>query len=178
MALQYQALKDELLAGHPDTGPYNVDDTLAAGELNAINRPVEASASEILQYVILERFRTNTGTDTNNSNLFGRIKMMAEGALGVDVFGATPAVPLTVQDKAAAETFLRLVGPDSGFALSLLDTRFDQILNRLVAGNAIGAVDRTAIQNLSSNKQSRVQEIGFGRPVVNFTHVAYARALP
>jgi len=32
------ALKAELTAGHPDTGAYDADDALAAGELNAVNR--------------------------------------------------------------------------------------------------------------------------------------------
>lgn len=36
--MDYIALKAELDAGHPDTGAYNIDDTLAAGELNAVNR--------------------------------------------------------------------------------------------------------------------------------------------
>ena len=38
--MDYIALKAELDAGHPDTGAYNVDDTLAAAELNAVNRTV------------------------------------------------------------------------------------------------------------------------------------------
>lgn len=36
--MDYQLLKTELDAGHPVTGAYNADDTLAAGELNAVNR--------------------------------------------------------------------------------------------------------------------------------------------
>lgn len=36
--MDIDALKAELVAGHPDTGAYDVDDTVAAGELNAINR--------------------------------------------------------------------------------------------------------------------------------------------
>jgi hypothetical protein len=36
--MDYTALKAELAAGHPDTGAYNADDTLAAGELNVVNR--------------------------------------------------------------------------------------------------------------------------------------------
>jgi len=36
--MDYQALKTELDAGHPDTGAYNVDNALAADELNAVNR--------------------------------------------------------------------------------------------------------------------------------------------
>ena len=35
--MDYQALKTELLAGHPGTGAYNADDQLAADELNALN---------------------------------------------------------------------------------------------------------------------------------------------
>ena len=36
--MDYVALKAELDAGHPDTGAYNVDDALAAAELNTVNR--------------------------------------------------------------------------------------------------------------------------------------------
>lgn len=36
-------LKAELAAGHPDTGPYNADDTLAAAELNVVNRTLDRS---------------------------------------------------------------------------------------------------------------------------------------
>ena len=38
--MDYIALKAELDLGHPDTGAYNVDDILAAGELSAVNRTV------------------------------------------------------------------------------------------------------------------------------------------
>ena len=38
--MDYQALKAELDAGHPDTGAYDADDTIAAGELNAVNRTI------------------------------------------------------------------------------------------------------------------------------------------
>jgi len=38
--MDYNALKSELDAGHPDTGAYDADDALAAGELNAENRTV------------------------------------------------------------------------------------------------------------------------------------------
>ena len=38
--MDYVALKAELDAGHPDTGAYNADAALAAGELNAVNRTI------------------------------------------------------------------------------------------------------------------------------------------
>lgn len=36
--MDYVAIKAELDAGHPDTGAYNVDDQLAADQLNVVNR--------------------------------------------------------------------------------------------------------------------------------------------
>ncbi|MCK5604183.1 hypothetical protein KAR91_20010 [Candidatus Pacearchaeota archaeon] len=48
--MNIDALKTELLAGHPVTGPYDVDDTIATSQLNAINRTLNRSsmsASEI-----------------------------------------------------------------------------------------------------------------------------------
>ena len=49
--MDYPALKTELLAGHPGTGAYDADDTIAAGELNAVNRTRQrdfVTGSEIL----------------------------------------------------------------------------------------------------------------------------------
>ena len=40
----YQALKSELLAGHPVTGAYSGDDATAAGELNALNIDVNLAS--------------------------------------------------------------------------------------------------------------------------------------
>ena len=55
------ALKTELDAGHPDTGAYNVDDALAAAELNAVNRTQDRSsvpAAEILAAVVPAHYLT------------------------------------------------------------------------------------------------------------------------
>ena len=49
---QLADLKAELVAGHPGTGPYNVDHALAADELNAVNRTrnrASMSGDEIFQ---------------------------------------------------------------------------------------------------------------------------------
>ena len=57
------ALKAELDAGHPDTGAYNVDDALAAGELNAVNRTKPKSSmsgSEIINAVDTAEWGTRT----------------------------------------------------------------------------------------------------------------------
>ena len=49
--MNYQDLKTELDTGHPDTGAYSADSTIAAGELNAVNRTRQrefVTGSEIL----------------------------------------------------------------------------------------------------------------------------------
>lgn len=49
------ALKAELTAGHPDTGPYSADDETAANQLNAVNRTRERATlkgSEIYNAIV------------------------------------------------------------------------------------------------------------------------------
>ena len=48
------ALKAELIAGHPDTGPYDADAVIATGQLNAVNRTrpkTSMTGSEVLNAV-------------------------------------------------------------------------------------------------------------------------------
>ena len=48
------ALKIELTAGHPDTGPYDADDAVAADQLNVVNRTqnrVTMTASEVFNAI-------------------------------------------------------------------------------------------------------------------------------
>ena len=174
MALDYAGLQAELLAGHPDTGAYDADDALAAGELNALNRPVLASGAEIREFCLYTLHNEGTGSDTQNANIYGRIEMIAEAKQGDDPFGVTDS--LEVQQIAAAKTFLYMLNADD-FQVLLADTEFDAILTKLQGANAFSPADKTALQALADNKQNRVTEIGFGRTQVNADHVAFARAL-
>ena len=48
------ALKAELIAGHPDAGPYDADAAVAAGQLNAVNRTrprASMTGSEVINAV-------------------------------------------------------------------------------------------------------------------------------
>lgn len=178
MPFDYPALQAELLAGHPVTGAYNIDDQLAANELNALNRPSEAEAAEILQYCLLETSRTNAGADLVASNIYGRIKAVAGSAVGADPFNTgRPGDQLKLEEIHAAEAMLRILGAESGFALSLLDARFDAILEQLAQCRAMKQGDKTAIQGLSVDQQNRVMELQLGRNRVNADHVTKARAL-
>lgn len=65
--MNYEALKVELLAGHPVTGAYNVDDALALAECNAVNiirDRVSLSAAAIFDEILKERAEWDAlGTD-------------------------------------------------------------------------------------------------------------------
>ena len=64
--MNYEALKTELLAGHPDTGAYNADAAIAAGELTAVNRTRQrdfVSGSEILNATDNTEFSALTDTE-------------------------------------------------------------------------------------------------------------------
>ncbi len=54
------ALKAELLSGHPDTGAYDVDDTIAASQLNAVNR-----TRNVASVTGQDLFEATTETDRN-----------------------------------------------------------------------------------------------------------------
>jgi hypothetical protein len=180
MAIDYQALKAELLAGHPVTGPYDADNQIAANQLNAVNREGPPDPLSLLQYITLERFRTGT--------LYGRLKMLSDvrKVRAGNSYEFVP-VPLGAGDAdivpsqeqvAAASALMRYVDTDTEVALSLLDSRIDNILNDLgpSGAGAISAVDKTAIQGFSQNRQSRVQELNIG--FVRVGDVEFARSLP
>jgi len=92
--LSYAALAAELAAGHPDTGPYDADNAIAAGELNAKNRSknrTSMSGSEILNAIDKTEFNALTAANKQlvwdllhlgTLNPFG-----IEAGLFVDAFG-------------------------------------------------------------------------------------------
>lgn len=176
MGLDYQALKDELTAGHPVSGAYNADDTLAAAELNALNRPVASPASDFKNYCLYNLHRENNGDDTTNTNIYGRAVMVAEASAGSNPFGLSPPDSITVGQIAAAKTLVAILDSETETILSD-DANLDSILTKCQGANVMSPADKTALVALSDNKQSRASEINFGRPKVNATHVATARAL-
>ncbi len=92
--MDIDALSVELLAGHPDTGAYNIDAEIAAGELNAVNRTTNKTSmtgSEILNAVLKSEFVALTNAEESQFwdivhlsevNPFG-----IESDLMVDIFG-------------------------------------------------------------------------------------------
>lgn len=171
------ALKTELDSGHPDTGAYNVNDETAAAELNAMNRPAEGGVDGMLSYLITNRARSNEGTDTVNTAILGRIEHVAESSVGDDPFG-TGSV-LTLEHIHAAKMMLRTMTSAQLSTVNFVNTEFGNALSALAGGtgcDAIRPADKTALEALSQNQQSRATELGLGRvwPI----NVTEARALP
>jgi len=96
--MDYVALKAELVAGHPITGAYSDNDSVAADQLNVLNRTrnrESLSGSEILQAIDKAEFNALTAADKQlvwdllhlgTLNPFG-----VEAALFINAFGGSSA---------------------------------------------------------------------------------------
>lgn len=96
--MDIDALKAELLAGHPDTGPYDADDAVAAGQLNAKNRTrnkASLTGSQVLNAINKGEFNALGAANKQlvwdilhlgELNPFGR-----EADLMTDIFGGGSA---------------------------------------------------------------------------------------
>ncbi len=163
------ALKTELDAGHPETGAYSATDSIAADEINAINRDAPAPLESIRNYFLLER--------KGDMTLMGRLSIVAQTTRG-DVDPLDDVVTMTNAHITAAKTMLFILDPPGGFSLDLNDSRFQDILDDLAAGSGakvIAPADKTALLAFSTNIQSRATELGLGN--VGTHHVTSARAL-
>ena len=179
--MDYVALKAELDAGHPTTGAYNVDDTLAAAELNAENRPKEGGTERMLNYCVKNRSRTNNGADTVPLPLFGRLQLVADAAIGADPFGTTVAAnQVTREMKTWAITFIDILRSPTLLTLDFIDTEIDIGYTALGPGNAVvwKDPDITALKAFSQNQISRAEEIGLTPLPITVSHVTFARTLP
>lgn len=168
------ALKAELDAGHPDTGAYNASDSLAADELNAQNRPADGSISEVVKYVSEQKSRSNNGTDTRAQYITYRLDLVAAASPSQDVFGS--GNNLQPKEIEAAIAFRKIIESPQLEAINFVTTEISGMLEDLRAAQIMKAADVTAIKAVSSDQQSRAQEIGLG--VVRVGHVTEARALP
>lgn len=175
MAIDLNALKTELTAGHPTTGAYNVDDTLAAGELNAINRPADGGIDGMVTYLATHKNRTNTGTDLLGSAILGRLWHAADSLVGTDPFGQQLGYTLELTEKHAAMSFLIVLLSPQLQTLNFIDTEIDGFYTSCEDAGIWKTADSTVLKGLTENEQSRATELGFGQ--VNAGQVGEARAI-
>lgn len=172
--MDLQALKTELLAGHPGTGAYNADNEIAANQINAVNRPGDGSVSAMLNYLLVNKSRTNAGTDTVNTSMLGRLILASNAAVASDPFGSGTSITLDM--KCSALALLEVARNPKINALPYQASTLQVLLTDMVNAGVMKAADRTAIIALSNNLQSRGSELGLGN--VSPSNVADARRLP
>ena len=163
VALKAELDNDPLIRGYSA-----MTDAAAAADVNLNNRNAPAALNEIRSYLLLELKTSQT--------LFGRIAIVSESAVGDDPI--SEAVTLTLEHITAAKSLMAVLKPASDFSLDVTDSRFAKILSDLAAGTgckAIQLTDKTALEALSQNQQSRAAELGIG--FVRPGNVTEARAI-
>ncbi len=116
--MDIQALKAELLAGHPDMGAYDADDAVAAGQLNAVNRTKDRASmtgSEILNALDKTEYLALSDAD--------KARVWQVCHLGtVNPFGAE------------ADIFIAVFGPESASIMALKEARKDNVSRAVELG--------------------------------------------
>ncbi len=89
------ALAAELASGHPDTGAYDADDSIAAGQLNAMNRTrnkTSMTGSEVINAIVPAAWNALTAVDQqkvwNIAHLGTVNPFNIEATMLMDIFGA------------------------------------------------------------------------------------------
>lgn len=181
--MDYIALAAELTAGHPDTGAYNADDALAAGQLNAVNRPsVAIDMQEILSFMILENtYKADDGTDTQDRTLWQRLKEVVSlaavpSAAVANPWGSTAIGTITEIQQLKSHTLYDFfsLSAQGNIPIDLTDSNFQVYLAGAQAAGVMSEAQETALLALSANQQSRGQELGFG--TVTKSAVEHARS--
>ena len=147
--MNIDALKVELLAGHPVSGAYDADDAIAAAQLNAVNRTR-------LRAVSMRELR----------------EWAAIGARAFKIRQGIDNTGLTDQQRNLCLIGDKLLGTDDG-NLDPSNSAHVAFVNELVAAGVLSAGDRTALVMKATDNISWAEELGFG--TVKVGHVQMAR---
>ncbi len=175
--MNFAALQAELTGDPLARGYAAMSDAAAAADLNLVNRDGPRPPGILREYLLLNRYRSNNGTDTTLTPIWGRLELLAEAAVGSDPFGRADAV--TMVHIHAARMLLELARADAIEAIDFAGTEVDDSLSNVAGGSGARAMapsDFNAIKALSQNQQSRAQELGLRAPVRE-SDVTKARAL-
>ena len=149
-----QILHDELISGHPVTGPYSADAATAAEQINAVNRSrlISITSGELLAW---------SGTKSDGDR--PRIIKIEQGE-------SSEVEEIAAICKVAAETIRR-----DGTELDL--NRDDRVamVAALVQAGVLSQADSDSLYSLATQSISRADEIGLSN--VRAGTVEQARAL-
>ncbi len=175
-AAQLQTLSTELKTDPLARGYAAMLDDVAAARVAVVDRPGDGSVSAVLNYLLVNKSRTNTGTDVTATSMLGRLLVVSATAIGTDPFGASPATPITLDLKCSALAFLEVCRNPNIRSLPYQTATLQQLLTDMVTAHVMKSNDTTAIVALSNNLQSRAAELGIPTPTTS--NVADARKLP
>ena len=136
--MDINALAAELTAGQPDTGAYDADHAVAAGQLNALNRTR-------LRPLTMQELREWAGLNAHGFNIYSAITNTA----------------LTDQERNVAYVADKLMGTDGG-SLDPGNILHLAIVNVLVTAGIIDTDDRAALADKATEEISRATELGLG----------------
>ena len=166
-------IKNELTVDELGRGYSGMTAEQKAASLNAPDRPADGSATGMLQWLATHKNRSNDGSDTVGTAMLGRLRSVAEAAVGDDPFGRGVGNEVTLPQKHAAQAFLILVSSEA-VVLDFTNTDVGLFFDEMESATVWKPADTTALQALSQNKQSRGQEIGAGH--VRVGHILEAEA--
>ena len=170
-------IKSLLDVPHPVSGAWNVDDQLAADQGNALDIDAPGGVDGMLQYVIENRSRTNSGTDLTATSILGRLIAMSKAEPPADPFGG--GTNSTMEMVHAALMFVFLLNSPQISTANFTNTEVDAMIDILSSGAGNGkvwkAADATALKALSLNTQSLFQSEGQG--VVRVGDITLARSI-
>lgn len=175
MPINLVALKSELTQDPLGRNYAALGDEAAAVRINVIDRPFDGISAPMLTYLAVNKNRTNTGTDTVNTSMLGRLILAAGATIGTDPFGS--GVLVTLDMKCSALALLEILRSDKLQALPFQTNTLQQLLTDMISVGVMKVADKTAIIALSDNRQSRASELNLGG-VPTTSDVAAARRLP
>jgi len=136
-----------------------------ADDMNLVNRDTEGGTVGMLTYLLKNRSRTNTGTDTVATSIYGRLQSVAESVVGDNPFGAS-GNSISMEHIHTAKMLIALITSPQVSTMDFVNVEVVIMLDLMGggAGNAkvMKPADIVAIKALSENQQSRGQELGVG----------------
>ena len=136
--MNIDALKAELTAGHPDTGPYDADAATAANQLNAVNRTmlVALTMTELREWAAssARAFKLRHGIDDASlADQQRNLCIIADKLLNTDDGTLDPDNPVHVG-----------------------------LINQLVAAGVLTTTDRADLVKKATQNISRAEQLGLG----------------
>lgn len=175
-------LRAELDLGHPDTGAYNVDDKLAAAELNAANRPDDVSIEEIIKFLLMDNTHKTDGSDTQDRSIWQRMKEVVAIAIVpttavANPWGSSTLGTITEIQQIKTHQLLEFftLSAQGQLSIDLQNSNFQVYVAGAESAGCMSASQETALLSLGDNLQSRASEVKLG--LIRPGNVKHARAL-